>query len=129
MENIPKIVYLAEIFWVVDYDSEEKFCSIVESIDTRDADQIRKTAITKFRKALEYVEQEDIVSLVEPEKKNVIFRDGVKVEYSHTIKVKNSNLAESYMSVTFRPIMKAVGWIFELNPVKPNLIFIDYPND
>lgn len=124
-ENIPKIVYLAEITWVVDTLVEEKFCSIVESMDPDDADEIRKIAIAKFQKALEYIEQEQMVTLVEPDKKHIIYSEGVKVKYSHPIIVRNSNLAGSYMSVAFRPIMQAAGWIFELSPIKPDTTFID----
>lgn len=124
-ENIPKIVYLAEISWVVDTNWKEDFRSIVESIDTKDADQIRKIAIAKFRKALEYVKQENKVTLVELEKEHPIVVDSVKVMYSHPITIKNSNISRSYMNVTFRPIMKAAGWIFELSPIKPDVLFID----
>lgn len=29
------------------------------------------------------------------------------------------------MEVTFRPVLKAAGWIFELQPVRANRLFVD----
>ena len=120
-----KIAYLADICWVTDYPNEKEYMSsIVEDFDRYDVEKIRAIAIDKFKKALEYMRQEDKITLIE-DTPPFVLDSGTFIQVSQRTKLKSSVYSEAYMEVSFRPILKADGWIFELEPVKANRLFVD----
>lgn len=120
-----KIVYLADICWVTDYPNEKEYMSsIVEDFDRDDVEKIREIAIEKFKKALEYMRQDDKISLIE-DNPPLVLHSGSFIQVSQLTKLKSSVYSEAYMEVSFRPVLKADGWIFELEPVKANRLFVD----
>ncbi|MEH6989617.1 hypothetical protein [Cytobacillus firmus] len=119
-----KIVYLADISWITNPNEQELMYSIVEDFDRKNTEKIKSLAIDKFRKALAYMEQEHKVVLLE-DPPPFVSSDGTITKVSQGISVKGSKYASAYMEVSFQPVLKADGWIFELQPVKGNRLFVD----
>ena len=119
-----KLVYLAEIKWVMDaFGKEESFYSIIDEFDTKNREKVVIEAKKVFENALIYNEQQHLVSLIENDE-GITVNGTEGVIYSQSIYVSDSNLSASYMSVSFRPVIKAANWFYELKPIPLDRIFI-----
>ncbi|WP_337033504.1 hypothetical protein [Paenibacillus illinoisensis] len=119
-----KISHLLEVEIVVDMDHKEKLSTIYDGdLDYNDYKQVEEIALYKINKALEHLDLTDRVTLIDQELPTL--QETQKLSFSRNIVVAGAKLRSSYITVTFKPVLKANGWIFNLDPVKINSIYFD----